>query len=315
MYFKEKSLDDILQVVLTELLKDRTMVTTSKGKSSEIDGVLIELDNPRARLSKTELKGTLFSCLGELMWYLSGSNDQAFIEYYLSKYGVYCDDGIAFGAYGTRLFNHRGHYNQLENVLDLLTRKPTTRQAVIQLFDANDLTVVKKDIPCTCTLQFLIRNNRLNLLVYMRSNDAYIGLPHDIFSFTMLQEIIACKLQLDVGPYKHMVGSLHLYESDHEPAKSYLDSGWQIIDEMPSMPLCDPFNFIPDVLKLENTIRTDFSNFDLNNIALPEYWADIVKLLYIFSVSKHNNHELTSQDAIHLMSHKNYAPFIKKKLR
>jgi len=40
-------------------------------------------------------------------------------------------------------------------------------------------------------MQFMVRRRRLHLLTNMRSNDAFIGLPHDIFAFTMLQEIMA----------------------------------------------------------------------------------------------------------------------------
>ena len=65
--------------------------------------------------------------------------------------------------------------------------------------------------PCTCTLQFLARGVKLDLIVYMRSNDVIKGLPHDIFCFTMLQEIAARRLSLEPGIYKHCVGSLHLY--------------------------------------------------------------------------------------------------------
>ena len=62
----------------------------------------------------------------------------------------------------------------------------------LQIFDAKDLLNFQhKDIPCTVSLQFLIRENKLHLFVNMRSNDVFLGLPHDIFCFTMIQEIIA----------------------------------------------------------------------------------------------------------------------------
>jgi thymidylate synthase len=92
------------------------------------------------------------------------------------------------GGYGPRLFRHRAG-NQVQSAIEALKRGPSTRRAVVQIFDAEDVASRHKEVPCTCTLQFLVRRQRLHMLVSMRSNDAYKGLPHDVFCFTMLQEI------------------------------------------------------------------------------------------------------------------------------
>ena len=52
------------------------------------------------------------------------------------------------------------------------------------------------DLPCTRTIQFLLRSGHVDAVVYMRSNDAIWGLPYDIFLFTMLQEMLAVELAL-----------------------------------------------------------------------------------------------------------------------
>ena len=74
-------------------------------------------------------------------------------------------DGLTLhGAYGPRLLRMRGCVNQIESVLALLKSYRASRRAVIQLFNAEDLTEHLKEIPCTCTLQFLVRGNRFLLL-------------------------------------------------------------------------------------------------------------------------------------------------------
>ena len=70
----------------------------------------------------------------------------------------------------------------------------------------------------------------------MRSNDAFIGLPHDIFAFTMIQEIVARALKLEPGTYSHAVGSLHLYKTNRDAARKYLKEGWQSTVVMPRCP-------------------------------------------------------------------------------
>jgi thymidylate synthase len=68
-----------------------------------------------------------------------------------------------------------GKIDQLRNVVALLKRKASTRQAVIQLFDGADIVKSYNDVPCTCTLQFMVRGGRLHMLTSMRSNDAYLA--------------------------------------------------------------------------------------------------------------------------------------------
>jgi len=227
---------------LGKLVKSNVRNQAARGGTRELRSVLLKLSNPRARLSHTEKKGKIFSALGELLWYLAKSNDLEFISYYLDQYRKESEDGATvYGAYGPRLFNKRGN-DQVKNVLDLLGRHSSTRRAVIQLFDAEDIAAPHKEIPCTCTLQFMVRDGRLELAACMRSNDAFKGLPHDVFSFTMIQEIVARTLGHQLGVYTHFVGSLHLYDSDLRAARQYLDEGWQPTQlvAMPTMPPGDP---------------------------------------------------------------------------
>ena len=218
-----ETIDDLMRLVIERILSAGDCIRPTRGPARELSGVLLEITNPLCRISRTETRGKPFSCLGELCWYLARTNNLAFICYYISNYSEYSKGA---GCYGPRLFDLRG-INQFDNVASILRSRPDSRQAVIQLFDGSDIFGEKRDVPCTCTLQFMVRGNKLNLIAYMRSNDAYLGLPHDVFCFTMLQEIMARMLCVDLGTYRHMVGSLHLYKRNIPSAKEFLDEGWQ----------------------------------------------------------------------------------------
>jgi len=94
MYISAHTLDDLLHRVLQKLLTSKSRVRASRGGNVEIAGALLQLTNPRARLSRSESKRVLFSGLGELMWYLAGSNRLDFIEYYVSRYAKESEDGV-----------------------------------------------------------------------------------------------------------------------------------------------------------------------------------------------------------------------------
>lgn len=312
-YICESTIDDLIRSTIQHLQSNGKKIQPTKGSCTELTGVFLELTNPRARISRTETKGKPFSCLGELCWYLSGTNRLESISYYLPRYSKYAEGDELFGGYGPRLLNFRG-INQVTNIIDLLRVKPQSRQAVIQLFDANDLVEEHKDVPCTCTLQFLIRDHTLHMITYMRSNDVFIGLPHDIFCFTMLQEILARTLSVNLGTYKHMVGSLHLYERDEKVAQQFLDEGWQSTDmPMPSMPLGDPWPAIRLLLDSEATIRQGgfIASAELAN--MDSYWADLIRLLQVFRFWKDNNIDDIKQLS-QTMSSPIYRAFIHKKL-
>lgn len=290
MYLSAETLDDLLFKVYRRLLRKRGSadITPTKGPATEINGVLLQIKNPRARLSRTEKRNTILSCLGEFLWYISASDDVEFIEYYIPGYSKYSDDGqTIYGAYGPRLFALNGEIDQVRNVTETLKASPASRRAVIQLFRGEDLAdnlrSRHEDLPCTCTLQFTIRNHQLNLMVMMRSNDAYLGLPHDVFSFTMLQELVARTIGVEIGTYKHAVGSLHFYTSNTQAIQDYLDEGMQERVAMPPMPQGDPWPSIEMLMKAEATIR---SGKPLRTTIASPYWDDLVRLLEIFRISK-----------------------------
>lgn len=276
--------DDLMREVIIRLINDGLPFSASKGSGVELLGISLRLINPRARISRSETRGKVFSGLGELLWYLSGSNKLAFITYYISAYNEASNDDSVRGGYGPRLFGSDGK-GQICDVIRLLRDKASSRRAAIQLFFAGDIEQNYPDVPCTCTLQAILRNDALNLIVYMRSNDAYLGLPHDIFAFTMLQEMIARALGVDVGFYQHMVGSIHLYEKNRENAELFLAEKYQTIDPMPPMPKGDPLLLRHALLKAESSIRED-PHASLNERFEP-YWEDLLRLLRVYSEKHH----------------------------
>lgn len=155
--------------------------------------------------------------VGELAWYLSGSNRVSDISRFAKKWAEISDDGETNNsAYGWRIFDKFG-FDQWDYVKYLLRKDPSSRQAVIHIKDADNKPT--KDVPCTVYLQFLLRNGKLNLSVHMRSNDIWMGVPYDMFSFCFLQVLMAMELGVEIGEYTHYAGSLHLYQRDYEKAK------------------------------------------------------------------------------------------------
>lgn len=124
------------------------------------------------------------------------------------RFSQFANDGRLLGAYGPRI------RHQLPRVVDLLRRDPDTRQAVLSIWNGQEHSVTSRDVPCTTTLQFLLRDDCLHVRASMRSNDVVLGAPYDFWMFSRLGLSVASALGVEPGSYAHTVGSMHLYERD-----------------------------------------------------------------------------------------------------
>lgn len=135
--------------------------------------------------------------------------------------------GHFHGAYGRRIGN------QALSVMGKLEKDHDSRRAMVVLWDPGlDHGDDKLDYPCTVSLQFLIRDDKLVCVTNMRSNDVWLGLAYDLFQFGQLQCTIANYLEVEVGELVHRPVSLHAYERDFEKIAG-LGSAQEVSDHYP----------------------------------------------------------------------------------
>ncbi len=205
------SATDLFEEAYREVMQKGETVESRIGRTKHITDVTLVLINPLRGICFDIARNlSLKYMLGEIQWYMSGSNKVADIGKYAKMWYDLTDDGETVNsAYGYRIF-HKFGFDQLQYVIDKLKKNPFDRQAVIHIKEADNKPT--KDTPCTCLLQFTVFNGKLNLHTYMRSNDIWLGLPYDMAFFTSLQHIVSKETGIPLGIYYHTVGDLHLYE-------------------------------------------------------------------------------------------------------
>ena len=188
------------------------------GECKEIINYSIRIENPIDRLIMIpERKMNYAYNFAEFCWIMSGDNGINILEKFNKRMASYSDNGVTLsGAYGSRLLDYWGQ------ILYKLKNEKNSRQLVMPIFNGQDLKITTKDTPCTISFQFIERNNYLNMIVNMRSNDAWLGFPYDAFTFTAIQELLALTAGLKVGKYYHNSGSMHLYSNNYEDANEIL---------------------------------------------------------------------------------------------
>lgn len=160
---------------------------------------------------------------------LAGRNDVAWLERFNSKMREFSDDGVLLhGAYGHRWRHHFG-MNQLDRVCALLRDTPTSRRAVLQMWDAKvDLHPTEAecsiDTPCNDLVFLEVRDGYLNLTVLCRSNDIIWGAyGANAVHFSVLQEYLAARIGVGVGIFYQFSNNYHAYEDVYKKNEELAD--------------------------------------------------------------------------------------------
>lgn len=191
----------------------------------------ITLKEPWDRYPRLGLrKASLPAQIAETMWILSGRNDVAWLSNYLPRAAEFSDDGETWrGGYGPRIRDFGGKMfgnevgptipvDQLDAVVRELRADPTSRRAVLgiwdPLMDARRWNEEPwKDVPCNDFISFQSRLGKLHMHVFVRSNDLMWGWSGiNAFEWSVLQEVVAGMLRIEVGNLTFSISSLHAYD-------------------------------------------------------------------------------------------------------
>lgn len=286
-YFKADNINDLYIDVVNEVVNNPQYVSAPRGmKIKEIINVNAILTNPLNNIVTLNARkmNHAFSIV-EKFEYLSGQGNPNRLAFYNKNLSPFFNKyGMQDGAYPERL-----HY-WLRYIYNLLKIDPDSRQGVATIYGPQDRHETK-DIPCTCIQHYMIRENKLNLTVYMRSNDLLWGFPYDVSAFCFLQQAMAAMLNINVGVYTHIVGSMHSYnEKEKELTTILKDSSRKNIKnrKLPHYTFDEMMQNINLFWYIENQYRNNFDNANqmnqmktvINN--LPISFIEYLKILYTY---------------------------------
>lgn len=202
------------------------MVTYPRGKNClELPQATIKVDMRRPVLQSPKRKLSYKFMAAEAYWILTGEDRVSTIAPYNKAIEQFSDNGLTFfGAYGPKISN------QLSYVVNSLKQDPETRQAGLTIWRENPPKT--KDLPCTISMFFMIRRELLNAYVFMRSSDVWLGIPYDVFNFSMITHLV-CAMYADKSISKYLMpgtlyltaASSHLYDTDIIAAKECIQAG------------------------------------------------------------------------------------------
>lgn len=268
-----KQYHDLLKDILAygESRDDRTGVGTISvfGRQLRFD---LDSGFPAITTKKLAWK----ACVGELLWFLEGSNDErrlaeithgskedkvtiwtpnALAPYWKSKAKFEGDLGPVYGVQWRKWEGPRwgSLIDQVSNLVDSLKNDPNSRRHIISAWNVGEL----KDMalpPCHVMSQYYVsKDNRLSCHMYQRSVDVFLGLPFNIASYALLTHMLAQVCDLKVGELIISTGDTHIYKDHVEQVNVQLSREEYPLPTLYLNPAVEDINsFTMDDIKLQN---------------------------------------------------------------
>lgn len=221
-----KSFENQYFDLLDKILKEGTVCVSGRQtddshvtRTKRIWGYMFDIDLEKEYPLLYSKHVAVKSAIREILWIMQkqSNNIKDLIPHIWDKWAD--EDGSIRKTYGyqiARPVNHPlGNFeSQVHAVLGMLEKDPSTRHAVINMWDGETLDD-NNCPPCCYTSHYTVMDGKLNIAVIQRSADSIIGLPFNIAQYAFLAKAFARHLGLKPGKYIHVITDAHIYENQY----------------------------------------------------------------------------------------------------
>ena len=201
------------------------------------------------------------SIIHELLWFISGDTNVGYLQD--NKVRIWNDwadeDGDLGPVYGKQWRKWEADdgrvIDQIENAIDLIRNTPDSRRIIVSAWNVGELDEMAL-MPCHAFFQFYVNDGKLSCQLYQRSADAFLGVPFNISSYSLLTCIMAQVCDLKPGEFISTGGDCHLYLNHLEQAREQID---RVPLELPTLRL-DPSVKSIDDFSNESIEITDYNH-------------------------------------------------------
>lgn len=206
----------------------------------------------------TTKKLHLKSIIHELLWFLKGTSNIAYLKHHGVKiWDEWADSNGDLGpVYGTQWRNwptpNGGHIDQIQKVIDTIKSSPDSRRIIVSAWNVAEVEQMALP-PCHLMFQFYISEGKLSCQMYQRSADMFLGVPFNIASYALLTMMVAQVCNLQPGEFIHTLGDTHIYLNHLQQVDIQLNRDPMPYPKMILNPhIKDIFDFKYEDFKIEN---------------------------------------------------------------
>ena len=217
--------EKVWKELLNEVIYNGKYTYKDDSKIKEVIGVHKQIKNPYSNsiinISADKFASYVKKGIFDIAEYpIKG---EALFDYVTSlddEHQIYLDDDGFIYTYSERLQNYND-INQLDVIINRLNKNINSNRAIAVTYNPM-VDMNRQDIPCLQLIQALVREDKLILSVYFRSNDLYGAFPSNMMFLTYLGMKIANELGVQFDYIDYHCSSLHIYETDYKQASKVI---------------------------------------------------------------------------------------------
>ncbi len=198
------------------------------------------------------------SILHELLWFLKGSTNTAYLkDNNVSIWNEWEDEhgelGPIYGYQWRSWPTYDGKsIDQISNVIHQIKNNPDSRRLLVSAWNVAQVEEMKLP-PCHIMFQFYVANGELSCQLYQRSADIFLGVPFNIASYALLTAMVAQVCGLKPKEFIHTLGDAHIYSNHFDQAKLQLSRSPRELPKLVLNPdVKDIFDFKFEDFSVEN---------------------------------------------------------------
>ena len=214
--------------LLDKILKegvDRSDRTSTGARSLFAHQLRFDLRDsfPLLTTKKVHLKSVIY----ELLWFLRGDTNIKYLqENNVKIWNEWADEkgdlGRVYGAQWRGWKNPQGKsIDQISHLIENIKKDPYSRRHLVVAYNPGELDQMALP-PCHAFFQFYVSEGHLSCQLYQRSADAFLGVPFNIASYSLLTLMLTQVCNLKPGEFIHTFGDVHIYHNHFEQVKTQL---------------------------------------------------------------------------------------------
>ena len=266
-----------LKALYEEVYRNGELRKTRTGNVISIWDARLQFNLQDGFPAVTSKKLAWQTCVGELLWFLSGSQwvedlkHYTFADRHTDKWTIWtddakrwnesigeeCDQGYVGALYPVqwRDYNYAG-VDQIGNLIYNLIHHPNSRDHIVMAWNPEAIAENQMALkPCHLGFQCYVDElGFLHMKWWQRSVDCFLGLPINIASYALLLSLLAKWTGLEPGTLTADLGDVHIYENHKDQVYQYLCNEEHTL---PDLVLPDGTETLDQTLKLT---AKDFKN-------------------------------------------------------
>ncbi|MCC6754327.1 MAG: hypothetical protein IT266_10140 [Saprospiraceae bacterium] len=278
--FQGKNTNQLYIEIAHAILNEGEEIVKDGRKIRELFPCVIKIDHPDQGILLVE--GRPYNpafLIAETLWNLTGDTTDWLCNYNKIYHNYFTDNKLEAG-YGNRIFNWDKNTNQFELVAKRLIDEPYSQHADITIFNPSFDLKNPKFVPCITKLKFRIRDNQLHMTSFMRAQDIWLGFPYDINLLLTIFQLMAIKVNKQMGDYYHYCDVLRLYEANFDKVQNLKPEYFNCNNHIDLNNRCD----FAALRKYRDIIQ----HLPENSLELmkdePEYWQNGIKACVAYSL-------------------------------